>query len=343
MRNIFIILSLFISSTFLFGNNTAPQSIFDKMNYTEVLEVTLEADYTEVLADRKSKEKFSGKLKFNDAAGNPQLWNVELALRGKFRRMKCAEMPPLKINFSKDDLSSQGLSASNDLKLVTQCVEDEKQAKELVVKEYLTYKMYNLLSEASYRVQLLKINYKDNHTGMDMEHWGFLIEDTAQMRARLGAKKLKKSEIFELNQLNDEATRTTAVFQYMIGNYDYDIASRRNVKLIKNGNEIIPVPYDFDFAGLVNAPYATSNTALGIFSRHDRVYLGLETESEKLKETFKAFKEKQRQLISVIKNCNEVNSLTKKDMMKYIESFFQKGPNFVMKNDALATSTLQAK
>lgn len=343
MRNIFIILSLFISSTFVFGNNTAPQSIFDKMNYTEVLEVTLEADYTEVLADRKSNEKFSGKLKFNDVAGNLQLWNVELALRGRFRRMKCAEMPPLKINFSKDDLSSKGLSASNDLKLVTQCVQDERQAKELVVREYLTYKMYNLFSEASYRVQLLKINYKDNHTGMDMEHWGFLIEDTAQMRARLGAKKMKKSEDFEISDLNQEQTRTATVFQYMIGNYDYDVPARRNLKLIKIGGEIIPVPYDFDFAGLVNAPYATANTALGVFSRYDRVYLGVESDSEKLKETFNTFKAKQRKLISVIKSCDEINSLAKKDMIKYIESFFQKGPNFVMRNDALATSSFQAK
>ena len=197
-ENIFTFIFL-ISASFIFANETtAPVSIFDKMNFEEVLEVTLEADYVEVLANRRSEEKFPGKLKFTDADGQPQLWNVKLEIRGKFRRMKCVEMPPLKINFDKEDLAAEGLTNSNDFKLVTQCVEDTKKAKNLLLKEYLAYKMYNELTDASYRVQLLKINYQDSHTGDKKVHWAFLIEDTAQLRARLGAKKVKKSELFEL-------------------------------------------------------------------------------------------------------------------------------------------------
>ena len=340
-----IFTSLFlISSSFIFANETiAPISIFDKMSHDEVLEMTLEADYTKVLANRKSSDDFDAKLKFVDANGQPQLWNVELAIRGKFRRMKCVEMPPLKIKFNKEDLSSKGLSNSNDLKLVTQCVEDSKEAKELLLKEYLTYKMYNELTDASYRVQLLKINYVDLHAGDSKTHWAFLIEDTAQLRARLGAKKIKKSADFQLEDLNREATRSAAVFQYMIGNYDWDLLARRNAKLVKTGNEIIPIPYDFDFAGIVDAPYARANSALGIYSRFDRVYLGLEEDQADLTATFMQFKAKRSALISVIKHCKELSFSQRKDMIKYIDTFFQNGPNFVMKGDAQATAVLQAK
>ena len=36
----------------------------------------------------------------------------------------------------------------------------------------------------------------------------------------------------------------------------------------------IPIPYDFDMAGFVNAPYATFDESLGIRSVHERVYKG---------------------------------------------------------------------
>lgn len=343
IKNIFTFI-LFISSSFIFANDTvAPASIFDKMSHNEILEVTLEADYTEVLANRKSEEQFSGRLKFVDGKGQPQLWNVNLAIRGKFRRMKCVEMPPLKIKFNKEDLSSKGLSSSNDFKLVTQCVENPKQAKELLLKEYLAYKMYNELTDASFRVQLLKINYKDSHAGDSKGHWAFLIEDTAQLRARLNAKKVKKSEEFKLDDLNRQSTRTAAVFQYMIGNYDWDLAGRRNAKLVKVDNEIVPIPYDFDFAGIINAPYARANSALGIYTRYDRVYLGVEEAQADLTSTFNKFKAKHSELISIIKNCKELSLSERKDMIKYIDTFFQSGPNFVMKGDAQATAVFQAK
>ena len=51
-----------------------------------------------------------------------------------------------------------------------------------------------------------------------------------------------------------------ALFEYMIGNLDWSVPVRHNIKLIvpkEDSNAIaFPVPYDFDYSGLVKTDYA---------------------------------------------------------------------------------------
>lgn len=166
---------------------TSPEGIFDVLNYTEVLEIGLSFDLTSVLEKRREDKDYPATLSFLDKQGNRQEWPLNISLRGKFRRVHCKEMPPLRLDFSKKDLEKAGLAQFDDLKLVNYCMGDDRQAREALVKEYLSYKLYNQLTEASYRVQMVKINFKDINTGKTRTQLGFLIEDTAQLRARIGA------------------------------------------------------------------------------------------------------------------------------------------------------------
>jgi len=125
----------------LFGQTAiAQKSIFDVMNYQEVLSVTLEADFAAIDASRRSADSHKAVLTFQDEQGIEQTWNVKLKNRGNFRRMKC-EMSPLKIEFKKKDLKAAGLAKFDDMKMVTHCVRNKSEAKALLKKEYLAYKL----------------------------------------------------------------------------------------------------------------------------------------------------------------------------------------------------------
>ena len=322
IRNIVFALLMVINFSLFAGASQQPASLFDKMNYTEVLEMELEVSMDNLLANRRDNNNYEAKLSFTDNEGTLQSWNTKVSLRGKFRRMKCAEMPPLKLKFKKDDLAAAGLSTSNDLKMVTQCVEDEKEAKELLLKEYLTYKLYNQLTDYSYRVQLVKVSYKDAISGKAKNQWAFLIEDTAQMRDRLSAEKIGKKESFEIASINADIEKTASFFQYLIGNHDWGVSNQKNIKIIKKGTEFYSIPYDFDFSGIVGAPYARGNSALGITSRKDRVYLGLDQDLANLDETIKTFEAKKPALFDTIKEFKLLNSSARKEMISYLELFY---------------------
>ena len=53
-------------------------------------------------------------------------------------------------------------------------MDDEKEDKSYLLREYLGYKLYNQITDASYRVQLLRIHYEDESTGEAKKQIGFL-------------------------------------------------------------------------------------------------------------------------------------------------------------------------
>ena len=326
----FFLLSLFQSLSAqesIIASGEGQNSIFDLMHYQEVLEVDLTLDMGALLADRKSKESFPAQWSFRDQEGQLQDWATKVKIRGKFRRLKCSAMPPLKLNFKKGALAEAGLAKYDDLKLVMPCVDDPKEAKELLLKEYLAYRIYNQLTDESYRVQFLRINFKDQQTGEIQQKWGFLIEDTAELRARLGAEKCEKKFGITPEQVNPEQFKTMALFQYMIGNTDWSLFHVvRNVKPLQMGEQLISIPYDFDFAGLVNAPYAIINPNYALTSLRERIYLGELKDLKTLGSTITHFKQKEKAILRLIKGCKELPRASRNDLILYIRSFYQSLP-----------------
>ena len=259
-----------------------------------------------------SDEEYPASLQYRDENGKSQNWEIKLSTRGKFRRMKCQATPPLRINFKKGDLAAAGLAKFDDLKLVNYCIDDPIEGRELLLKEYLAYKLYNELTEYSYRVQLVDISYVDSKTRAIKRQLGFLIEDTAQMRARVGAKKSEFERSIDQENFNAEQRKTAALFQYLIGNQDWGLTYSKNVKYIIKNEEIIPVPYDFDFAVMVEAPYAMALNPGGKPRYNDREYLGFERNYLELKPTIESFLEKREALYSVVQGFKPLRSGARK-------------------------------
>ena len=283
-----------LRSEITFDKKAKKESIFDIMVQPNVLNINLIFNVQTLIDDRKSDKKHPALLTFKDRYGILNKWKIKVSTRGVFRRYNCPLMPPIKLNFKKGDLKKEGLSEFDDYKIVTHCIEDKETAKAIVLKEYLAYKYYNTITKNSFRVQLLRINFIDSDTGVIRQQMGFIIEDFGLLRDRLGAQKCEQPLGISKSDINREEYKKLALFQYMIGNADWSLTQVRNVKVMLLNGKYVVIPYDFDFAGLVLAPYARISADYGLKSLRERVYLGFEEDLLDMKSVKKKIQKEER-------------------------------------------------
>ena len=300
------------------------QSIFDFISHSDIIEMTLTTDLQRLLKDNRNSDYQEATLSFEDSEGNTIVSKIKVRQRGKYRRRIC-DFPPLKLDFSKKALKKAGLNPQfDDMKLVTHCLDTKSASKETVLKEFLAYQLYNEISEDSYRVQLIKITYIDSQSNKKIKNrYGFLIEDVDELAARMNGEECEMMNLPQ-EELNANSENTVAVFQYMIGNEDWNISMLRNVKLIKNTNsqKAKVVPYDFDFSGFVDAPYAIPNPDVKLVSVKDRAFLGRRVGEESMKRTLAIFQNKEEVLINKVKNFKYLKKSTRKELVRYLASFY---------------------
>jgi hypothetical protein len=249
--------------------------------------------------------------------------DIMVAPRGHFRRDNC-NIPPVLVDFSNP--TSPRHSSLGKLKLVIGCG-SRGNDEQLLIKEYLIYKMYNILEEKSFRVRLVKLNYRDTRNKLrPFSQYAFLIEDDSDLAARTGCVKKPKTQV--LTESTDRALMTkVAVFEYMISNGDWSVPNNHNIKVIydKNNPSALPyaIPYDFDHSGLVNASYALPNEILGTESVTERVYRGFPRRMEELQAVFDVFRSKKDKIYSLVNNCSYLASRTKREVIDYLEEFYR--------------------
>jgi hypothetical protein len=211
------------------------------------------------------------------------------------------------------------------LKLVWPCSQagyDEQ----LILKEYLVYKIYNLLTEKSFRVRLVKMEYHDNKEKIrSRKFYSFFIEDVDDMARRNDCEEVEPYRP-HTEATNRQQTTLLALFQYMIGNTDWAVPLYRNIKLVRSKKDSlsspVAVPYDFDYCGLVNAGYAIPTPELEITSVQQRVYRGFPRTMDELQATLKLFRESKHAIDSLITNLEPLESFHKKSMRRYLDDFF---------------------
>lgn len=302
-------------------------TIFDQLLQDGILEFTLETDLSALIENRQTEDYLPALFTFKDARGQESTHEIKVKPRGKFRRRVC-NFPPLMLNFSKGDLKERGYSFEYDkLKLVTHCIDDKEAGKDQVMKEYLAYKLYNELTDQSYRVQLAKVTYVDSNGKMGkIRRYGFVIEDTDEMAQRVGGEECEDCHGLSTSEaLAPAAENQMAVFQYMIGNTDWDVNMIRNVKMVKlySGEGVIPVPYDFDFAGMVEAPYAIPNSGIGQLTIRQRVFQGLNADQQLFERTLGHFVARKESLLEQVQQFKELSWDARKGIVDYLNTFFR--------------------
>lgn len=247
-----------------------PQKLFDS---EETLEIRLEGEIETLLQDRGNDPSFQiMKLHVQNTNAEESL-NLRVKVRGNFRRLKeNCKTPPLKFNFKKHMAPEQSIFAGQpELKLVVPC-----QGEEYVVREYLTYKLYNLFTEYSFNARLVRLTFDDTERDQTTDpQYGFLIEDKHVLASRLNASLIERMSL-RPEIVQQEHFLRMSVFAYMIGNTDWSIQFLHNIEMLFHNEEnvYISVPYDFDLVGLVSSPYARPEPALKLRSVRNRVYRG---------------------------------------------------------------------
>ena len=323
----YYILKLFILTVWLPGfsqENALGNTIFQVITNSEKTpEFEIHTDLDRLINDRVSEDYLDAEL-YVSHDNIEKSFPIEVQSRGKYRRRVC-QFPPVRIKFSKKYLKSINLAKHNKLKLVTHCLDDKLYGNENVLKEYLAYQLYNALNPNSFEVKLVKIIYVDNKGNMPkIKRFGILIEDTDEMAERVGGEECE--DCFNLNPVviseRDEAR--TALFQYLIGNEDWGLASARNIKLVTMPDGLhVPVPYDFDFSGLVNASYAIPRFEdLGLKSITERYYLGFVDRPEIVQETLQHFIAKKEELVDIVNGLKPLSMKERDRIVDYLYSFY---------------------
>ncbi len=312
------------ADTGFISDSVSEKSIFDLINYQDILELDIELKLNELLSDWRNEDSFDAVFSFSDFKGEKQAWKTKVEIRGQFRRTMCEGMPPLRVKFKKRDLKEAGLAQFDDLKMVTQCVDDQNEAKQLLLKEYLAYKIYNNITDRSFRVQFVKINFKDTETKESRLQYGFLIEDTAQLRTRLNAEKYDIKFGIIKEQLDENSYSNMVLFQIMIGNADWSVLKySRNVKFLSKGDKLIQIPYDFDFSKMVNAEYA--NIDLNYNSRliNAKALTEMDIYMNGFKDSIELFKLKKTVIIQLIKDSKLIKKTDRRKIINSIKRFYQ--------------------
>ncbi|MFN7117106.1 MAG: hypothetical protein ACK4TA_09935 [Saprospiraceae bacterium] len=298
-------------------NEALNPSLFAHLSQPEVLEMTLETDWHYLVENKAADLALPVTVRW----GKEQI-PAEISVRGHARRNICA-FPPLKLKFSEENLASRGLNPDyKSLKLVTHCINGNN---DLVLREFLTYKMLNTLTDNSFRVQLAKVTYQDAQGST--EAYAFIIENNEEMAERLGGE-LIEDEPSELTAINADQYNLMAVFQYMIGNTDWNMTKQHNIKLVNKGHATapLPIPYDFDYSGMVNAHYALPPAKLPIKSVRERFFQWRGKNTSDLPQTLERFRAKREALYDLVINFELLSMESRLDMMSYLDSFYKNMP-----------------
>jgi len=289
------------------------------------LAITITADIGAINRDRNpdSDKRFPGTVSVEGEGGKMLSLPVELSTRGHARlNVRTCDAAPLKLDFVKKDLMGTVLDGQGELKLVTHCRTDDDHEQH-VLSEYFVYRLFNLFTPRSFRARLVKVVYVDSRRQKTSPvRYGMLLEKDDHVATRLGGRLAPLPKRL-FRQLDQETLTLMALLQYAIGNTDYSIYALHNVELVQAPNgTLYTVPYDFDYSGLVNAPYAAADKRLGITSVRQRLYRGPCLTVQELEPFLATIRPKKSEVLGLLDLISDLRGSQRDDVREYLEEFF---------------------
>ncbi len=270
-------------------------------------------DITHYMKKKPKEEYLKALLTYHFNENDSVNKEIRLKSRGEFRNGYCT-FPPVMVNFKKADFKKDDLKKIEKMKLVTHCMSGNE---DLLLKEYLIYKLFNVLTDSSFRVRLLRITYINTYKkSKPVTSYGFFIEPIDLLAERLHAIPVEAVNLTQRNILPGYMDRV-AIFFYMIGNCDWSVPGQHNCKVLSIPGSARPelgmiVPYDFDYSGLVDAQYAVPPEGLKISSVRERLFLGMCRDEESYRKSIKEFADKKEAFYKVIQDFPVYRSKNRK-------------------------------
>ena len=292
--------------------------IYDRITDPSVKAMTIQTDFRKLIRE-KSKEIYQNGQLIVEMDGSTDTFDIELRARGNSRQSICY-YPPIKLKFSKKALN---IPEPNTVKLVN-CCRNTDDYEALLWKEYLIYGLYRILTDVSFRTQIVPMTYVDvTKPKATYTRMGFLIEPEEELAAKLHGQMYEPK--ITLNKIMDSTMLSViTIFQYVIGNTDWAVGNQHNMSIIRTENNLpYPIPYDFDYAGLVNASYAVPHESLPIkkvTERFNRSYCLSEGQVREARETLLT---KETAMYDEIDGCPGLDDREKKQMKSYLKEGFE--------------------
>lgn len=309
-------------------------SDFGLFTNDEILELSLRFDITKYQRKKPKDEYLDAVLTYHISKTDSINKDVRLKSRGEFRNGYC-NFPPIALNFKKTEFAKKDLDNIGKIKLVTHC---ESGNEENLFREYLVYKLFNVLTDTSFRARLVKINYINTFKNTrPIRTYAFFIEPLDLLAERIGAIPVDLTTLSQTNILPSYMDRM-AIFFYMIGNSDWSIPNQHNCKVLAQPLSSTPdlglvIPYDFDYTGFVNADYAIPPEGLGIESVRERIYLGICRDEEVYIKALQEFIDKKDAFYRVINEFELLSESSKKDLVRFIDAFYREiEDNSILRN-----------
>ncbi|HEY7005559.1 MAG TPA: hypothetical protein VH392_03670 [Sphingomicrobium sp.] len=338
MRSIFwlVVLCLFGMSAPLGAQQ--PKPLFAS---NDPIHLVIQAPLSGLIHNRSSPA-VQGTL--TDPAG--QALPVALSVRGITRRASdVCDFPPLRVQFTSAPPASSQFAGQKKLKLVTHCRNAES-FQQYVLLEYSAYRMFNVLTPQSFRVRLANIDYRDANGRPIVSRVGYFLEDLSDVAKRNGMPQTHGPNMVPLADLEPAASARYALFQHMLANHDWSMRAGpagkeccHNAELIGSlaPGRVIPIPYDFDFSGFVDPPYATPPDQLHISSVRQRVYRGYCAHNSAAPAVARQMRDAKPQMIAAITSTPGLDQRSQARAISFLDGFFAD----IASDDALTSRLLR--
>jgi hypothetical protein len=291
----------------------------------DALTVTLTANFNAVNKDRdeKSTKRFPATLVVTGENGKSSTAIVSLSTRGHFRlRQTSCSFVPLRVEFDRPTATGTVFDGQKALKLVTHCREN-KAYEQYTMREYLVYRIFNLLTPRSFRARLAKVTYVEAASGKPLTtRYGMFLEDDDDVARRMDGRV---AELFNASfkELDADSQTMMFLFEYMIGSTDLSVVRLHNIRLVQDrARGLYPVPYDFDLSGLVDTSYALVDKKLNINSVRDRLYRGPCRTAAELEPALEKFRTTKPQVLALYDSQPDLDPAYSRDAKKYLEEFY---------------------
>jgi hypothetical protein len=294
----------------------------------EPLAIRLEAPLRTVFADGDDPEYQPARIEVANAEGEPLAVDLRVRLRGKSRTEACT-FPPLLLNFPSDQPAGSPFAGENRLKLVTHCLASVQHEQHVALERQI-YLALNLLTASSLRIRPVEMTYFDTDRGRETaDRIGFLIEDEERFAERSGLA-IVSTERVDRALYDARALALLDVFQYFIGNTDWSAVAgppgetccHNVVPFARPDGVMLPVPYDFDATGLVDAPYAYPAPQIPIRSVRERLYRGQCRDLTELTPVFATFTAQREALTALFSPQAGVPERSATKARQYIDQFY---------------------
>ena len=316
------ILATLLCCALVSSGNSQQKEIPTIFKDTQPLSLQLSFSMREIKKNLNDTIYYPSFLTYKNDQGVWDSLSVGIRARGNFRRKNCY-FPPLRLKMKKSHVAGTPFEENKSFKLVLPCL-NVKSANNLILREYLCYKLLEPVTPYFFHTRLANITLIDQSNKQTKSHSiiGFLIEDDDLIADRFNGQVL--DQIILPRQLNDTTAIVHYFFEYMIANTDWSTTTQHNTKVIQlPPNKKVPLSYDFDMAGLVNAPYATINESLNIKSVKERLYRGYCRDESVTEYVREKYIQLESEIMNVVSDHQSYFSEGEYMVMKkYIEDFF---------------------